>query len=109
MVQTPQVLGQANPAADSNNTIYTVPASTQVSVSTLTACNQGSSSAKIRVAVVPSGETLAARHWIYYDLTVPAGDTFAATMGITADAGADIIVRANSANISFGAFGIELT
>ena len=59
-----KVLGQSNPSATTNTTLYTVPSATSAVVSTLTVCNQSSTAATYRIAVRPAGASVAAEHWI---------------------------------------------
>ena len=79
-------------------------------VSTLTICNQTSSAATYRIAVRPSADSsTAAKHWIVYGATVAASDTTALTLGITLATGDKLQVYASSANLSFSAFGSEIS
>lgn len=109
MAETPKVLGQAAPAANTDTDLYTVPASTNTTVSTITVANRGASTAQIRIAVRPGGAAIANQHYLYFDLDVSANDTFATTIGITMEATDVITVRATTADTSFSAFGIEST
>ena len=104
-----KVLGQLNPSATTETTLYTAPSSTSTVVSTLTICNQTSSAATYRIAVRPSADSsTAAKHWIIYGATVAASDTTALTLGITLATGDKLQVYASSANLSFSAFGSEI-
>ena len=106
---TYKVLGQLNPSATTETTLYTAPSSTSTVVSTLTICNQTSSAATYRIAVRPSADSsTAAKHWIIYGATVAASDTTALTLGITLATGDKLQVYASSANLSFSAFGSEI-
>lgn len=104
-----KVLGQSAPAADTDTTLYTVPASTETVVSTITCCNRGTVSANIRVAIRPDGAAIANQHYIYYDLALPANETFAATFGVTLDASDVVTIRADTADTSFNLFGQEIS
>ncbi len=104
-----KVLGQSNPSANSDTTLYTVPGSTSTVVSTINVCNQAASAATFRIAIRPTGATLAAQHYIAYDTTVPANDSVSLTMGITLATTDVITVRASTATVSFNAFGSEIT
>ena len=107
---TYKVLGQLNPSATTETTLYTAPSSTSTVVSTLTICNQTSSAATYRIAVRPSADSsTAAKHWIIYGATVAASDTTALTLGITLATGDKLQVYASSANLSFSAFGSEIS
>jgi glucose-6-phosphate dehydrogenase assembly protein OpcA len=102
-----KVLGQSNPAATTATTLYTVPSAKSAVISSLTVCNQASSSATFRIAVRPGGATLAAVHYVAYDVAVGAADTTCLTLGITLATTDVVTVYASTANISFHAYGDE--
>lgn len=102
-----KVLGQVNPSATTATTLYTVPSAKSAVISSLTVCNQASTAATFRVAVRPAGATLAALHYVAYDVTVGAADTTALTLGITLATTDVVTVYASTANISFNAYGDE--
>ena len=104
-----KVLGQNNPAATTNTTLYTVPASTSAVVSTITICNQASSAATYRIAVRPAGASIDPKHWIVYGATVAASDSTALTLGITLATTDVITVYASTATLSFNAYGSEIS
>jgi hypothetical protein len=104
-----KVLGQSSPSAATAATLYTVPSATSAVVSTLSVCNQGSSSATFRVAVRPAGATLAAVHYLVFDSTLTANDSAFLTLGVTLSATDVVTVQASSASLSFSLFGSELT
>jgi hypothetical protein len=110
MATTYKVLAQNNPSATTETTLYTVPSSTSAVVSTLSICNQAGSSGTYRIAVRPAADaSTAAKHWIVYGATVAASDSIMLTLGVTLAAGDVIRVYGSSANISFAAFGSELS
>jgi len=104
-----KVLGQLNPAATTASTLYTVPAATSTVVSTINVCNQNSTSDTFRIAVRPAGESLAAKHYIAFNTVIPGYDSIALTIGVTLAATDVITVYANTGNVSFSAFGSEIT
>lgn len=105
-----KVLGQSNPAATTDTTLYTVPSATSSVVSTLTICNQSTTAdATYRVAIRPAGATLAASHYVVFDATVFAADTVILTIGMTLAATDVVTIRASTANVSFSLFGSEIT
>jgi len=106
---TYKVLGQSNPTANTLTTVYTVPSLTSTVLSTVTVCNQSANTATFRLAVRPSGETLAAKHYINYDTPVPANDTVSLTLGITLAATDVLSANANTSTLSFNAFGSEIS
>jgi hypothetical protein len=101
-------LGQSNPSATTNTTLYTCPAATQTVISTITICNQAGTSGTYRIAVRPNGATISAEHYLVYDASIQANTTAAYTLGITIDASDVVTVYASSANLSFNAFGSEI-
>ena len=107
MATTYKVLGQSNPSATTATTLYTVPASTEAIVSTITIANQ-TTAGTYRLAVRPDGESLAAKHYLAYDVAIPANSTHTYTMGVTLNAADVITVYASSASQSFNAFGSEI-
>ena len=108
MAITYKVLAQSAPSATTNTDAYTVGSGKQAMISTVTVCNRGASSATYRIAVRPDAATIADEHYIAYDATVPANDTIALTIGITADASDVVTVYASNANLSFNFFGSEI-
>lgn len=108
MASSYKVLGQVAPAANTDTTLYTVPALTQAVISTINVCNQNNTAITFRIAVRPAGVTLAGLHYITYDTTVPAFDSLPVTIGITLATTDVITVRANTTGVSFSAFGSEV-
>ena len=104
-----KVLGQSNPTANTATTLYTVPSATDTVVSTLTVCNQAATAATYRIAVRPGGATLAASHYVAYDVSLPANTTDTLTLGLTLDATDVITVYASTATMSFHAYGSEIS
>ena len=86
-----------------------MPASTEAVISTIVVCNQAGADATFRIAVRPDGATLAAQHYLAYDVTVGASDSTTLTLGITLDATDVVTVYASSATLSFNAFGSEIS
>lgn len=108
MATTYKVLGQSAPSATTNTDVYTVPSATEAVISTITIANRDASAATYRIAIRPDGATIANQHYIAYGASVPANDTIALTLGITANAADVITVYASSANLSFNVFGSEI-
>jgi len=109
MASSYKVLGQAAPAATTATTLYTVPAATSTVVSTLTVCNRAAVTDSFRIAVRPAGATLANQHYIAFDTPIPANDSVNITAGISLAATDVVTVYAGTANLTFTAFGAEIT
>ena len=107
MATTYKVLGQVVPAATTATTLYTVPGSTSAVCSTLSICNQGSTTT-YRVAIRPAGATLAASHYIVYDSVIQSNDSVFLTLGVSLAATDVVTVYSVSATMSFNLFGSEI-
>jgi hypothetical protein len=104
-----KVLGQSAPGATTATTLYTVPAATSALVSSVAVCNRSASDAAYRISIRPAGAALANDHYLVYDSTASANDTVIFTIGITLAATDVLEVYASSADLTFQAFGTEMT
>ena len=104
-----KVLGQSAPSATTATTLYTVPSATSAVVSSIVIANRDASAATYRIAIRPGGASLANQHYIAYDVTVGASDSTVLTLGITLATTDVITVYASTANLSFSAYGSELS
>lgn len=104
-----KVLGQSAPSANTDTTLYTVPAATEAVISTLVVCNRGASAATYRIAVRPDGAALANSHYVAYDISIAANSLVALTLGVTINATDVVTVRASTADTTFSAFGSEIS
>jgi len=109
MATTYKVLGQSNPSATTATTLYTVPSATQAVVSTIVVANLTTTAATFRIAVRVAGATLANSQYVAYDITVGASDSTTITLGLTLGATDVITVYASTANLTFSAFGSEIS
>ena len=109
MAITYKVLGQLAPSANVLTTVYTVPAGNSAVISTIMVCNQSSGNLTYRLAVQPGNAAISSSHYIAYDATVPANDTVALTLGLSLNASDIIATFASNANLTFNAFGAEIT
>ena len=100
-------LGSTVVVADTNTDLYTVPASTEAIVSAIVACNIGASERTFRIAIRDGA--ISNDDYIYYDVSIPANDTFIVTTGFSLATGTIITVRANHADVVFSAFGTEIS
>ena len=106
-----KVLGQSNPTATQNTTLYTTPSGTSTVVSTIVVCNQTTTAATFRLIIQQSAEvstTILAKQYVAYDVSVGGSDTTALTLGVTLATGDAIKVYASTATLSFMAFGSEI-
>ena len=104
-----KVLGQSNPSATTLTTLYTVPSATSTVVSSIVICNQTASAATYRIAVRPAGASITAAHYIVYGATVAASDSTILTLGLTLATTDVVSIYASTANLSFSAYGSEIS
>jgi hypothetical protein len=104
-----KVLGQSAPSATTATTLYTVPAATEAIVSTITVCNRSATAGSFRLAIRPNGASLANEHYIAYDVPLAGNETQSFSLGVTVDATDVVTVYASTANMSFNAYGTEIT
>lgn len=109
MPTTYKILGQSAPSATTSTDLYTVPSATQTVVSSLVITNRDSSAATFRISCAPAGAALANSQYVAYDVTVGGADSTVLTLGITLGATDKIRVYASTANLTFTAFGSEIS
>lgn len=109
MAEALKVLGQLAPAATTLSALYTVPASTSATASSIVVCNQNASKIKFRVSVAVAGAVDAAQQYLFYDVDVLANASLVVTMGMTLAATDVVRVYSDTANVSFNLFGVEVT
>lgn len=109
MPETRKVLGQLNPLASALTAIYTVPTATQAIVSSIVVANKGASDATFRVSVSIAAAADNDKQYLFYNLPIPANDTFIATLGITLGAGDVVKGYASTTSLAFNVFGVEIT
>jgi glucose-6-phosphate dehydrogenase assembly protein OpcA len=109
MPTTYKILGQSAPSATTSTDLYTVPSSTQTVVSSIVIANRSSTSATFRISCAPDGASVANSQYIAYDVTVGAADSTVLTLGLTLGDTDKIRVYASTADLTFSAFGSEIT
>jgi len=90
--------------ATTNTTVYTVPSDT-FSVFTVNIVNRSTTDRTVRIAVAASGSPTNAEY-IEYDTTLIGNGVLERT-GLVAQAGKNVVVYANSTDISAMVYGIE--
>ncbi len=107
-----KILGQASPAATTVATLYTVAASKEAVVSTISVANTTATAATFRLILQPSADvsaTILTKQYLAYDITVGASDSTVITVGLTMATGDAIKVYGSTATLAFQAFGDEAT
>ena len=113
MADTLKVLGQiALGSPGTEEQLYKVPGSTSVTISSIVVCNRGSADVTFYLGIDvgdDNGGDLDTKDYLYKDVTVLGNDTFVATVGMTLAATDSINVDGSSTNLTFTAFGVEVT
>lgn len=108
MAEVLKVLAQNAPSATTLTDLYTVPASTTTTVSSLVICNRSATATTFRISVAPAGAADATTHYIFYDQQLDGNSSFIATIGITLATTDKIRIYAAAATLTFTAFGVEV-
>jgi hypothetical protein len=109
MATTYKTLGQAAPAATTSTDLYTVPALTSTIVSTIVIANRSATPATFRLSQSLVGAALATKDYLAYDTAIPGNGFVTLTLGITMATTDKLRVYASTADLSFNAFGTELS
>ncbi len=108
MAETYKTLGQSAPSATTATMLYAVPAAGSTVCSSILVCNRGPGSTKFRISLRVAGEAENSKQYLYYDVPIPAYDTFIATIGISMAETDELWVYAEEANLTFQAWGAEV-
>lgn len=108
MADAVKILGQSLPTANVLTDIYTVPASTSATISSIFICNQGLA-ASIRISVAVAGAADNGKQYLYHNLFIDVNDSFIATAGVTLSAGDVVRAYSDTGNVSFNLFGVEVS
>lgn len=104
-------LGAANGNAtiSTANTLYNVPANTEAVISTITVCNRDATANTFSLCVSTTS-SFALDGYITYQTTVAGNDTLSFTFGLTLSSPSSyLLYSSSSANMSFNAFGSEIS
>jgi hypothetical protein len=105
-----KVLGQTVVTANTDTQLYVTSTGKSTLVSSLVVCNTGTSERTFRIAIIEGAiATVGSKNYLYYDVPIPANDSFTATCGFTMAATNTILVRASHADVVFSAFGTEIS
>jgi hypothetical protein len=103
-----KILGQIATTANTLSNVYVVPSATSATIHSLTICNQNPLSINIDIAVRPSTEVLATKHYILKNLNIPAADTYVLEPGIMLAANTVIAANTIGGNAGSGATGVSV-
>jgi hypothetical protein len=109
-MQTFKILGQADPGAMTNATLYTVPDQAQVVISVLNIANTTGAAVTVRVYAVQKGASpAAATNALAYDLSVAANSVDTTIKKITLRGGDYVVIYSSAAGCTFSLFGSEIS
>lgn len=109
MADTLKILGSSNPAATTLTDIYTVPALTSVSISSVVVCNRGATPITFRLSAAAGGAADATNQYLFYDQALDARSTFIATIGVTLATTDKLRAYVSAATVSINVFGVEVS
>jgi hypothetical protein len=98
------ILGQSNPAANTNTTVYTVPSSVAATFN-VSIVNTGTSMAAATFSVSATS-TPAASEYIEYQTAIPPGGVLERG-GLVAQTGKNVVVNCSTANCAVSVYGFE--
>ena len=98
------ILGQANPAAATNTTVYTVPASVTATFN-INVTNLTGGAVSVNVAIAGTGTPTNAEY-IEFQTIIPANGVLERG-GIVAGTGKNVVVNCSSASCSVSVYGFE--
>lgn len=103
-------LVQSRPAAQTNTTVYTVPALTVAIVKNILLCNTTAAPITIRTFAVPVGQSAGESTAIFYDYEVPANFTFSKNLYLVLGTPGDfLVVYVSAVGVTFTISGAEVT
>ena len=109
MAEVYKILGQSAPAAATLTTAYTVPATTEAIVSTITVCNRSATATSFRIAFRPAGASIVTAHYVAYDAAIGANEIITLTLGFGLETTDVVSVYATLATVTFNVGGMEIT
>lgn len=109
MAEARLVLGQLLPPAATLQALYTVPAATQAVVSTIVVCEQAGANTTYSISVAIGGAADVPLQYIAFNAPLQPNETKGFTLGVTLGIADVIRVKSVSGQVSFSAFGVQLT
>jgi hypothetical protein len=116
MPQNYKILGQAFVTPNTLTNVYVTGASTSAILNSIYIANQDTVTSNVQIILRPINESLANRHSIVRNESVPGTSTTVINLGITM--GSNVILAVNTSysagaagvsNVSYGVFGLEIT
>ena len=107
MADNYKVLGQSNPLAATLTDAYTVPASHEAVISSITVANRSAVATAFRLSVAVAGAADSNEQYFAYDVAIAGNEAKVFTLGVTLEATDILRVFATLATVSFNIFGVE--
>lgn len=98
------ILGQSNPAANTNTTVYTVPVA-KTATFNISAVNIGATISTVTISIATTGTPTASERLEFNTVLPPNG--VLERGGIVAQAGENVVVNSSTANVSVSVYGFE--
>tara|TARA_R100001443_G_scaffold51299_1_gene63272 strand:- start:43 stop:369 length:327 start_codon:yes stop_codon:yes gene_type:complete len=108
MANVYKILGQVADASANDVELYRQ-TGVETIVSSIVVCNRENAANTFRIATKTDDSAVANTDYLAYDTSIAANDTVTLTLGITLEAGAEISVGASDANVTFNAFGTQIS
>jgi len=99
------VLAQLVPAAGVETLLYSPDPSNNALIQELAVCNRGAVTATFRFSISILGGATQTKDFLYFDMQLPANETFASELGVTIRAEDVIRVLASNGNLTFTILG----
>ena len=109
MAQSYKILGQVNPTANTLSNVYVTPNATEGVVNSIVISNLSATNSSFSLVVRPVDEALDDKHYIVRGCVVPGSDTLTMTLSLTLQNNVILAANTNSSNLSFGAYGVEIS
>ena len=108
MANAYKILGQVSDASANDVELY-LATGVEAIVSTIIVANRASAAKTFRIATKTDDSAVADTDYVAYDTSIAANDTITLTLGITLEDGAEISVGSSDANVTFQAYGTEIS
>lgn len=104
-------LGGVSPTLNTNTLLYQVPSGKNTSVSTINVCNRSGLAIKFRIAHIAGDGIIAVSNsdYVAFDVPLSAYNSLSITVGMAMGSNDSIMVRADSSEVTFIAWGNEST
>lgn len=109
MPQVHVLMGRANPAAGTPNTLYTSPALTKTMLTSLLICNVGTTDDSATIWIVPSAGVAGNGNAIIVSMVVDFGDPYVMNAVPILEAGDFLVVQSAGGNLTFTASGLQIS